>query len=320
MPLTPPAPRRSLPAIMKSLPTPLLLLAFLALGSCFTSDAAERKTLKVGEKPESVCRGFDGKLYVTLIGGETPGDGTIAMVDGERVSTFARGFNAPKGIAYTGGFLITADETTVWKVDAQGRATRLVTSNDFPRPVEFLNDVAASLDGKAVYVTDMSSPQPIFDPAGERRLWPLDSPQARELPAKGCVYRITLHGKITVAVPPGDRRLAFPNGVTVTGSRGKETLVLGDFFTGNLVSVQDGRMEVLATGMRGADAVEVTAGTIYVSSWPLGKVWAWDRKTRETKVLLEGLTTAADFFHDERNRQLIIPDMLGGTLTFLPLR
>jgi hypothetical protein len=37
-------------------------------------------------------------------------------------------------------------------------------------------------------------------------------------------------------------------------------------------------------------------------------------------VLLEGLKTAADFFFDEANKQLIVPDMVAGTLTFLPLK
>ena len=69
----------------------------------------------------------------------------------------------------------------------------------------------------------------------------------------------------------------------------------------------------------GGDAVEVGEETIYVSRWPLGKVWAVDRKTGKSKVLREGMTTAADFYFDRKARQLIIPDLLEGTLTFLPL-
>ena len=34
----------------------------------------------------------------------------------------------------------------------------------------------------------------------------------------------------------------------------KETLLMGDFFTGNLVSYQGGKMDVIASGFRGADA------------------------------------------------------------------
>jgi len=282
--------------------------------------AQEPKQLKVGEKPESVCRGFGGKLYVTIIGGETPGDGAIHVVDGDRVSVFAKGLNAPKGIVFVGGFLVTADETTIWKVDAKGRINRLAEAKDFPRPIEFLNDVAISRDRRAVYVTDMSKPDPMLDPSGERALWPLDSPQARALPANGCVYRVGLDGQVTLVVPPGDHRLGFPNGVTVTGTKREETLILADFFTGNLVTWRDGALEVLTSGLRGADAVEADDQLIYVSSWTLGKVWVYDRTTRQTKTLLEGLITAADFFHDRRHRQLIIPDMMAGTLTYLPLQ
>jgi len=300
----------------------VLTLSLWIGAATFVSGAVrETTTIKVGEKPESVCRGFGGKLYVTMIGGDHPGDGTINVIDKDnQVSVFARGLNAPKGIAYVGGYLVTADETNVWKIDAKGTVTKLAEPRQFPRAIEFLNDVAVSLDGKAVYVTDMSSPGPMFDPSGERKLWAMDSPQAAGLSPKGCVYRVGLDGTVTLAVPAGDRRMGFPNGVTTTGTRRNEVLVMGDFFTGNIVAWRNGSMEVLAKGMRGADAVEVTKDTLYVSSWNQGKVWAHDRKTGETRVLLEGLITAADFFHDRKNRQLIIPDMLAGTLTFLPLQ
>ena len=58
----------------------LLLFVMCAIGS---TDAAELKVLKVGIKPESVCRGFDDKLYVTMINGEEPGDGGINQNSGQ---------------------------------------------------------------------------------------------------------------------------------------------------------------------------------------------------------------------------------------------
>ena len=51
-----------------------------------------------------------------------------------------------------------------------------------------------------------------------------------------------------------------PNGVTVTGKKDKETLLMGDFFTGNIVAYADKKLRVVAKGMRGADAVEVFTG------------------------------------------------------------
>lgn len=298
-----------------------LLLSCLTLclmtSSLFAADMP--KTLAVGEKPESVCRGFGGKLYVTMINGEEPGDGSIVYVDGETVTVFAKGFSSPKGIVFVGNYLVTADETTMWKIDKQGSVTKLVEAKDFPQPIEFLNDVAASKDGASVYVSEMSKPTPMFDPSGDRKLWNLDSPQAKELPNKGCIYRVTLEGKVSVAVPAGNPAIRFPNGVAVGGKEGDERVFVGDFFAGDIVAYNNEKYRVVASGMRGIDGLTVTKDYFYASSWVQGKVWKVDRKTKETKVILDGLKSAADFFYDAKNKQLIVPDMLAGTLTFLPI-
>ena len=204
-------------------------------------------------------------------------------------------------------------------MDKKGKVTKLAEANDFPNKIEFLNDVAASRDRKSVYITEMSTPGPMFNPDKERTLWPIGSKQDKELPRKGCVYKVTLEGKVTLAVPAGNELMRFPNGVTVTGKKDEELLVMGDFFTGNIVQYDGKSFKVLAKGMRGADAVEFGKGVIYVSSWPLGKVWKYDRKNKKTIVLSDKFTTAADFYYDRKNKQLVIPDMLGGTLTFLPV-
>lgn len=298
-----------------------LLLSCLTLclmtSSLFAADMP--KTLAVGEKPESVCRGFGGKLYVTMINGEEPGDGSIVSVDGETVTVFAKGFSSPKGIVFVGNYLVTADETTMWKIDKQGSVTKLVEAKDFPQPIEFLNDVAASKDGASVYVSEMSKPTPMFDPSGDRKLWNLDSPQAKELPNKGCIYRVTLEGKVSVAVPAGNPAIRFPNGVAVGGKEGDERVFVGDFFAGDIVAYNNEKYRVVASGMRGIDGLTVTKDYFYAYSWVQGKVWKVDRKTKETKVILDGLKSAADFFYDAKNKQLIVPDMLAGTLTFLPI-
>ena len=54
--------------------------------------------------------------------------------------------------------------------------------------------------------------------------------------------------------------------------------------------------------------------------WIQGKVWKVDRKTGKTQLLVEGLKSAADFYYDEKGQQLVVPDMLAGTLVFLPLK
>ncbi len=296
---------------------PIVILAILASG---VVNAAEPKTLAVGKSPESVCLGFEGKLYVTLINGDEPGDGQIAVVDGDKVSIFTEGLNAPKGITFIGDYLVTADETTLWKIDKTGKKAKLVDAKDFPAPIEFLNDVAASHDGAGVYVSEMSNPGPMFDPGGDRKLWALDSEQAKALPKKGCVYRVTLAGKVSAAVPAGSMELRFPNGVAVDESAKDDSLFVGDFFTGNLLNYQDGKFKTIATGLRGIDGLTVLKDTCYVSSWVQGKVWKVDRKTGQAEVLIEGLKSAADFYYDAKNQQLIVPDMLAGTLIFVSVK
>ena len=176
--------------------------------------ASVTKTLDAPSKPESVCRGFDGKLYVTMINGDEAGDGGINVIDGDEVKEFCRGMNSPKGIAFVGGYLVTADETTMWKVDAEGNVTKLAEASAFPAKIEFLNDVAASKDGVSVYVTDMSKPSWMLDPDGERKRWPIGSDKA-VAPKTGCVYKVGLDGKVTLAVPAGDDRMLGPNGGSV---------------------------------------------------------------------------------------------------------
>ena len=302
------------------MPRPALLcLALCLFSSSWLVAESTPRTIVIGKKPESVCRGFGSKLYVTLINGDEPGDGTIVALDGDTVTTFATGFNNPKGLVFVGQQLITADETTLWTIDKTGKATKLVEAQNFPQPIEFLNDVAVGKDGESVYVSEMSNPAPMFDPSGERKLWALDSEEAKTLPNKGCVYKVTLKGEISVAVPAGNPALKFPNGVAVGGNKEMERVFVGDFFSGDITNYRDGKYHIIASGMRGIDGITVGKDFIYASSWTQGKVWKVDRKTKELKVIHEGLQTAADFFYDAKNMQLVVPDMEAGTLTFLPI-
>lgn len=278
--------------------------------------AADHKTLQVGSKPESVTKGFGGKYYVTVMNENAPGDGLIRRVSGDKVEDFATGLDDPKGIAFVGGYLVTADNKRVWKIDSKGQKSVLIDEKKLPHPVNnFLNDVAASRDGKSVFVSDMGASDKIFD--SQRKLWPLDSAEAKSLPANGRIYRITLEGEVSVAVE-ANPDMRCPNGVTAPQ---KDLLLIGDFFTGNIISQWKGQRNIIATGYRGADAIERDKkGNIYVSSWTEGKVWKLDSEGRNAKVIAEGFKSAADFFLDEGAKQILLPDMLAGTLTFIPLQ
>jgi hypothetical protein len=260
------------------------------------------KVLEVGTKPESVCKGFGGKLYVTMIGGDEPGDGAIYVVDGDEVKPYAKGLDNPKGIAFL------------------KQVSVLAKAEDFPAEIEFLNDVAADRTKEAVFVTEMSHPKRMFNPEGDRELWPLGSEHEKNLPKTGCVYKITSDGKISVAVPSGNKLMPGPNGVTVGGSKEKPMLGMADFFTGNIVRYQGDQLRPIAKNLlRGADAIEFGKNVVYVSSWTEGKVVAYNMKEKKSKTILSGLTSAADFYYDRQANQLVVPDMLEGKLHFVSL-
>jgi hypothetical protein len=78
---------------------------------------------------------------------------------------------------------------------------------------------------------------------------------------------------------------------------------------------------VLATGYRGADAIEQDArGNLYLSSWTQGKVWKLDRQAKNATELVTGLQSAADFFLDQEAGVILLPDMLAGKVLFVPIR
>ena len=298
----------------------ILASLILSIGITVPVAVAKNKVVKIGERPESVTKGFGGKYYVTVMNSaDEEGDAVIKMLDEGKVSVFAKGLNEPKGIAFTGDYLVTADQTRVMKIDSKGNVSILAEKKSFKREVSFLNDVAVSHDRKSVYVTDMGAISKMFDPDKERSLWPLESKQAKELPAIGCVYQITLDGKITDAVSSGQKDVPGPNGV---GRSGKEGLLLGDFFTGNIVrKTAKGKLRVIAKGLRGADAVEPDGkGGIYVSSWTQGKVWKLTENGKKKELILDGLKSAADLFVDRKAKKLIVPDMLAGTLIFVDIK
>ena len=87
---------------------------------------AKNKVLKIGTRPESVTKGFGGKYYVTVMNSpDTEGDAVIKVLDGDKSSVFAKGMDEPKGIAFTGKYLVTADQTKVLKIDRKGESLGL---------------------------------------------------------------------------------------------------------------------------------------------------------------------------------------------------
>jgi len=312
--------------MMSLMKHPRLLFAVLGLALLSSTAHAQLSTIVVGPRPESITRAWQGKFYVSIQGNGTLGlnDGEVRQVDVDTgvVTPFVSGLDNPRGLAFTGKYLVVADQVRIWIIDEVGNKRVLAEGTAFPYPAVFFNDAAPERGGRAVYVTEMGRRDIIRDPAGF--LVPPDSDQAWAVPATSRIYRITLDGRITSVVTP-TRKLLVINGVTsaAEGCRHGGKLLALDFFHGNVVSVdpQHDRAEIIATAFRGADGIEQGKdGTIYVSSFENGAVWKMDQDGENLQVLIDhvGRQSTADFYLDEKAKQLLVPDTLHGTVIVLP--
>ena len=296
----------------------LLLAAALALVGC-QSELPLPRRLAVGANPESVTRGFDGDLFVSVMGPSRKagdGDGKVVRVQGEKVTDFTTGLNDPKGIVFAGGKLITADFDTVWQIDAQGQKTVLAGPKNFPFPPAFLNDVEVMPDGKSVLVTDMGDVGAMRDTNGN--LWPRNGSKAKEIKVIARVYKVALDGKVTEVIPPHERMLN-PNGVDVLKDG---RIRLAEFFSGDVLEWNKGKFKAIAKGHRSGDGiVHDSKGNFYISEVMFGRVTKYERGNPQGKLVSEGLglKSAADICVDEAHGQLIIPDSKAGELVFIAL-
>ncbi len=293
---------------MKLIKQLLFVISIVFLSSC-NSEVEIKFPVEVGTKPESITKGFNGNYYVTVMNNKESGDGTVVEISAKGVKTFATGFDEPKGIVFLDNHLYLSDLNRVWKVDKSGYATVFVEENDFPEEALYLNDVAVDADGKGIYVVDMGATQYMRD--SNNNLWPLDSEEAKKVPALGRIYHISLNGDISIAQNTSPLMLN-PNGVGVDNNG---DIMVGSFFMGNFLVKRNGELTPLKGVFRGADAVEQDSkGNYYVSSWSEGKVWRIDYKTEESTVLIDGLKSAADFYLEEDKGRLLVPDMMAGKI------
>ncbi|MGZ8370260.1 MAG: SMP-30/gluconolactonase/LRE family protein [Caulobacteraceae bacterium] len=150
--------------------------------------------------PESVQLSADGAFfYVSNVGGEgdvRDGDGFIAKVsrDGKLITRqWAKGFDAPKGLALRDGRLFVTDIDRVAEIDAATGAIH----NTYPvEGAKFLNDAALAPDG-AVLVSDSGTSRIYRLAGGTVSVW-LEAPQLRSinglLPERGRLVVTTMQG------------------------------------------------------------------------------------------------------------------------------
>ncbi|HVT72390.1 MAG TPA: hypothetical protein VHD61_04585 [Lacunisphaera sp.] len=301
------APRFSRPAAS--------LAAAVVLAATVTAET-QFKSIPVGATPESVVPGFNGKLYVTLMGvkrAKGDGDGKVVVVDGGKVSDFATGLDDPKGLVFVGGMLVTTDFDKVWAIDEHGAKRVLAAPDAFPETPRFLNDVVVEPGGQSILVTDMGDVGAMVDAKGA--FWPLDSDEARRLVPHGRIYRLTLDGRVSVAVDHSPE-MPDPNGVDELPDG---TILAAEFFRGTLLAWKAGGFRTVAGGFRSADGlVHDAAGHYFITEVRTGRVWRVEASSGQ-KQLLATLESAADLLFDGPGHQLIVPDSKAGRLVFIPL-
>jgi len=272
--------------------------AVAAASPLFAADLP--KPLVTGLKnPESVCLGADRLMYVTEIGEfGTDGDGQVSVINDGKAAPFATGLDDPKGIVTWENAFYVTDKTRVVRIDQNGKATTFVASDAFPTPPQFLNDIALEPEGGTLFVSDSGDLKGMG----------------------GAVFRIDLKSKKVELVVDAKRLpgLHTPNGLAFDGA---SHLLLLDFGSGVLqrIKLADSSAQKIADGFDGGDGLAWDKfGRLFITSWKTGKVWGIPRPGQKPVLMQEGFEQAADLCLDAGGRNLLIPDMKGGTLTALP--
>jgi len=227
-----------------------------------------------------------GVYYVSCIGGVPPtkedGDGFIAILDQRGTILnleFAKGLDAPKGMAISEGNLYVTDinEFVIINIES-GSMQRIAIQG-----AQFLNDVALAPDG-SIYFTDTNT---------------------------NTIYRYS-DGQVNVYLQ--DDRLSNPNGIYVDD----ETIYVASYSVGdfNTVNIADKAITKNASAaIPGGDGVAPWEGGFAISSWN-GEVYYSNSTGSIEKVLdtKEVKMNAADIAINQKAGELLIPTFFGNTV------
>ena len=245
--------------------------------------------------PESVAVGPDGAWYVSAFGKFDNGtDGAVYRVNPEKGTTevYARGLEDPCGVLFVGSTLWVADRKGVYRV-TRGKIELVYPAKSFPRPLHFLNDLAAGSSG-SLYVSDTGD-----STAG----------------GHGAVFRLA-PGKPPTVVPGSDtvRAQSSVNGL-FTG-RG-DTLYAVGYRTG-VLSVTDGKgnWQELARGLGSPDGIDAASGAaFYISDNVGGDLFLAQREQGKPVKIMGGLQSPADLIVDRKRGFLVVPENSGNRLS-----
>lgn len=266
-----------------------------------TPEAVEFTKITGLKTPESVVQAKDGKIYVSEINGfDKDGDGQISIVENGQVSVFADGLDDPKGLVIIGDSLYVADKTKIVSINLADSTQKavFVPASAFPKTPQFLNDLEADPQGN-LYVSDSGN---------------------METGKGGVIYKINARGEVTKLIDGEDNALVLaPNGL-LADDTGKFLLYV-DFTSGILYTLNTETAELsdMNEGFGGGDGlVHHSSGTMYVSDWKNGKVFAVS-VTGDITNIGPQYQAAADIALTKDERYLMVPDMKAGELDFIDL-
>ncbi|MEO8421739.1 MAG: hypothetical protein ABI457_11135 [Hyphomicrobium sp.] len=273
-----------------------LVAASAALAAVSARPALLWETTGLKTPESALAVPAEGFAYVSNVAGkptEKDGNGFISKVslaDGKIIALeWAKGMDAPKGLALAGGKLYTADIDKLVEIDpASGK---ILAKYDAPGAT-FLNDVAADAQGN-VYVSD-SNTSTIWRLAGGKLEKWLDGPQ-----------------------------LKFPNGLYVDGDNlivaawGAPGTSAQSSAPSNLltISLADKKISDLGDGtpVGNLDGIEPIGDDFLVTDWVAGALYRIDRKGKATQLLDLDQGTA-DIGYVPETGLLLIPMMMSDKL------
>jgi gluconolactonase len=267
----------------------VLSLVSAPLWSQQTSLGQPIRTIDSIPGPESVAVGPDGAWYVSSFGKFDKGtDGAVYRVDPDKGTReiYAGGLEDPCGVLFLGGTLWAADRKGVYRI-TPGKAELVYPARSFPRPLHFLNDLAAG-PGGSLYVSDTGD-----STAG----------------GHGAVF--VLRPDRRPAVVPGSdtvRSQYSPNGL-FPGSG--DTLFIVGYRTGVLsVTGGHGVWKELAKGLGSPDGIDAAGQDgFYVSDNVGGTLFLVPRSGRAKPVAIAtGLKAPADLVIDRKRGLLVVPE------------
>jgi len=238
----------------------------------------------------------EGFAYVSNVAGQpTDKDGNgfiskVSLADGKIIALeWAKGMDAPKGLALDGGKLYTADIDKLVEIDP--KTGKIIAKHDAPGAT-FLNDVAADAQGN-IYVSDSST---------------------------SAIWRLA-GGKFEKWID--DKALKFPNGLYVDGDKlivaawGAPGTSAQSSAPSNLltISLADKKLTDLGDGtpIGNLDGIEPIGDDFLVTDWVAGALYRIDRKGKATQ-LLDLDQGSADIGYVPETGLVLIPMMMSDKL------